>query len=165
MNPLLHDTARIALVGLGATATMDVWLWSLKRLGVPSLSFALVGRWVGHAVQGRWSHDGIAKSAPVRYEAALGWAVHYGVGLAFAALLVVVCGTAWLHQPTLWPALAFGVATVAMPLLVMQPAMGAGIASSKTAAPLKNCLKSLATHTVFGAGLFVTAVLIERTLP
>ena len=165
MNPLLHDTARIALIGLGATATMDVWLWGLKRLGVPSLSFALVGRWVGHVVQGRWSHDGIAKSAPVRHEAALGWAVHYGVGLVFAALLVAVCGTAWLRSPTLGPALALGMGTVAVPLLVMQPAMGAGIASSKTAAPLKNCLKSFATHTVFGVGLFVTAVLIERTLP
>lgn len=163
MNPLLQDTLRITLIGMGATALMDVWLWGLRRLGVPSLNFAFVGRWVGHVAQGRWSHDAIAKSAPVRHEAALGWAVHYTVGLVFAALLVAVCGRAWLLQPTWWPALAFGAGSVVVPLFVMQPAMGAGIASSKTATPLTNCLKSLATHTVFGVGLFFSALVIERT--
>ncbi len=165
MNLLLPDIVRIALIGLGATAVMDLWLWGLKRLGVPSLGFALVGRWAGHLARGRWWHEAISKSAPVPREAALGWAVHYSVGLVFAALLVALCGTAWLHRPTWWPAIAFGVGSVVVPLFVMQPAMGAGIASSKTATPLKNCLKSFATHTVFGVGLFVSALLIERALP
>jgi len=162
---LLHDVVRIALIGLGATAVMDLWLWGLKQAGVPSLKFAFVGRWVGHLAQGRWAHDAIAKAAPVRHEAALGWLVHYGVGLSFAALLVVLVGAGWMHQPSLGPALAFGAVTVVVPLFVMQPAMGAGIASTKTATPLRNCLKSLATHTVFGVGLYLTAVVIERTLP
>ncbi|HEY0817628.1 MAG TPA: DUF2938 domain-containing protein [Rhizobacter sp.] len=165
MNPLLQDAARIVLVGAGATALMDLWLALLRRLKVRSLDMALIGRWAGHLAQGRWSHEAIAKSAPVPHEAALGWWVHYGVGLVFAALLVALCGTTWLHQPALLPALVFGACTVAVPLFVMQPSMGAGIASSKTATPLANCLKSLATHTVFGVGLFVSALLIERTLP
>lgn len=161
MNTLLH----VALVGLGATVLMDLWLWGLKRLGVPTLKFALVGRWVGHLVRGRWAHAAIAKAAPVRHEAALGWLVHYGVGLGFAALLVALCGIGWLHRPSMSAALAFGVGTAAVPLFVMQPAMGAGIASRKTPAPLKNCLKSLATHTVFGVGLYLSAVVIERSFP
>lgn len=161
MNTLLH----VALVGLGATVLMDLWLWGLKRLGVPTLKFALVGRWVGHLVRGRWAHAAIAKAAPVRHEAALGWLVHYGVGLGFAALLVALCGIGWLHRPSMSAALVFGVGTAVVPLFVMQPAMGAGIASSKTPAPLQNCLKSLATHAVFGVGLYLSAVAIERSLP
>jgi hypothetical protein len=160
-----HDTVRIFLIGLGATAVMDVWLWGLKRAGVPTLNFALVGRWVGHLGRGRWAHAPISASLPVRHEAALGWLVHYGVGLAFAVLLVGLCGMGWMHQPSLWPALAFGLASAGVPLFVIQPAMGAGIASAKTPAPLKNSLKSVATHTVFGVGLYLSALVIERILP
>ena len=58
------------------------------------------------------------------------------------------------------PALLLGMGTVAAPLLVMQPAMGAGFFASKTPTPLKNCLRSLANHSVFGLGLFLAAVLL-----
>jgi hypothetical protein len=55
-------------------------------------------------------------------------------------------------------ALVFGLATVAAPWLVMQPAMGLGFLASKTASPLRNCLRSLANHAVFGAGLYLAAI-------
>lgn len=42
----------------------------------------------------------------------------------------------------------------------MQPAMGAGLASSRTPTPLKNCLRSLITHAVFGGGLYGAAVVL-----
>jgi hypothetical protein len=40
--------------------------------------------------------------------------------------------------------------------------MGAGIASSRTPAPLTNSLRSLANHAVFGLGLYVSAVALTR---
>ena len=153
-------SALVVLTGVGATAFMDAWLALLRRVGVRGLDFALIGRWVGHLLRGRLAHPGIAKSPPVRGELALGWLVHYATGIAFAALLVVVQGAEWLRGPSLLPALAVGVATVAAPLFVMQPAMGAGFAASKTPAPLRNCARSVANHAVFGAGLYLSAVLI-----
>jgi hypothetical protein len=63
-------------------------------------------------------------------------------------------------MPTPLPAIITGIVTVAAPLLVMQPAMGAGVASSKTRTPLRNCIKSIATHTVFGIGLYVAAAVV-----
>jgi hypothetical protein len=36
------------IIGMGATAIMDLWLALLRRWGVPSLDYALVGRWIGH---------------------------------------------------------------------------------------------------------------------
>lgn len=154
------EIVKIVLIGIGATAVMDAWLMLLKRIGVPTLNFAMIGRWAGHLARGRLAHAAIAKSPPVPGELALGWLIHYAVGIAFAGLLVAVQGVQWTRDPTLLPALAVGIATVAAPLFVMQPAMGAGIASSRTPTPLKNCLRSVANHTVFGLGLYVAAVLI-----
>ncbi len=149
---------RTVAIGIGATAVMDLWLTLLKAIGVPTINFALLGRWVGHMPHGRWLHEGIAKAAPVRGELALGWAVHYLSGIAFAVLLVVLAGQPWLSAPSLLPALCLGIGTVIVPLFVMQPAMGAGVASLRTKTPTLNCLKSLANHTVFGLGLYAAAL-------
>jgi hypothetical protein len=146
------DAARVALIGIGATAAMDLWLWLLQRFGVPTLDFAFIGRWVGHLARGRWSHEAIGRSPAVRGERALGWLTHYAVGIAFAALLVAAFGMDWVARPSLLPALAVGVATVAAPLLVMLPAMGAK----------RNVARSVANHAVFGLGLYLSAWLLAR---
>ena len=156
----LQDTFHITLIGIGATAVMDLWLIALRNMGVPTLNFAFIGRWVGHLLRGRWAHASISKAEPIPGELALGWFTHYAVGVAFATLLVALQGAAWTVNPTPLPALAVGMFTVLVPLLIMQPAMGAGLASSKTPTPLKNCLRSLANHTVFGVGLYLSAVLV-----
>lgn len=153
------------LIGVGATAVLDLWLVALKRLGVPTGSFALIGRWVAHMARGRFSHASIAKVEPVANELMLGWVTHYAVGIGFAAVLVALQGQAWVRQPTLAPALLTGVATVAMPLLVMQPAMGSGFAASRTPTPLRNCVRSVANHAVFGMGMYLAAVAIARFIP
>ena len=47
-----------------------------------------------------------------------------------------------------------GIASLAAPFLVMQPAMGYGIAASRTPKPAAARLRSLTTHAVFGLGLY-----------
>ncbi|MFI8747492.1 DUF2938 domain-containing protein [Pseudomonas sp. NPDC077186] len=160
MNPLLQNLLLTVAIGAGATLVMDAWLLLLRRLGVPTLSFAFVGRWVGHLLRGKVMHEAIAKAAPIGGELALGWLVHYATGIAFAALLLVLAGPDWAVRPSLLPALALGLVSVAVPLLLIQPAMGAGIVSRHTPTPLKNCLRSLASHGVFGLGLYLSASLL-----
>jgi hypothetical protein len=162
MNELMQDITRIALIGIGATAGMDAWVLLLQRLGGPTLNMAFIGRWVGHWRRGTWAHDSIAKATPIKHELALGWLVHYATGTAFAGLLVAVHGLAWARNPSLVPALLVGIGTVAAPWLVMQPAMGAGFASSRTPTPARNRLRSLANHAVFGLGLYLAATLVAR---
>lgn len=156
----LQEFPLAMLIGIGATAVMDAWLLLLKHLGIPTLNFAFIGRWVGHLLRGQFAHAAIAKAVPIRGELAWGWLTHYAVGMAFATVLVGLQGADWVRSPTLLPALAVGVCTVAAPLLVMQPAMGSGFAASRTPTPLKNCLRSLANHTVFGFGLYLSALAI-----
>jgi hypothetical protein len=158
MNQTIEYVVRALMIGVGATLVMDAWALLLKRFGVPSLNFAFLGRWIGHLPEGMFVHESIAKAAPVRGELALGWAAHYSIGISFAALLLAVSGLTWARSPTLLPALGIGIGTVAAPLLILQPGMGAGIASSKTPRPLFNSLKSLATHTIFGLGLYLAAL-------
>jgi hypothetical protein len=158
MPSLTELILRTLMIGISATLLMDLWAAVLRRFGVPSLDFALLGRWLGHLPDGQWMHASIAKAAPVRRELLLGWAAHYTIGISFAGLLLATFGLAWAHSPSLLPALLIGMVTVAAPLLVLQPAMGAGIASSKTPRPLFNSMKSLATHTIYGIGLYLGAL-------
>lgn len=149
-------------VGVGATVVMDVWGLARKPLlGIAPPNYALVGRWIGHMMDGRFRHDSIAASAPVRGEHIIGWTAHYLIGVAFAALLVGLFGPAWIQQPTIGPALAVGIVTVAAPFLVMQPGMGAGIAAARTPHPASARLQSVITHVVFGLGLYVAAQVVH----
>ncbi|WP_312936202.1 DUF2938 domain-containing protein [Pseudomonas sp.] len=141
-------------LGVGATLVMDGWTLLLKRLGVRTLDYALLGRWLGHLGRGRWRHAAIGKAPPIAWERALGWFAHYAIGIVFAAVFTLWAGAPWLAAPTLLPALGFALATVLLPLLVMQPAMGAGVFARRTPAPARGCLRSLATHGVFGLGLY-----------
>lgn len=157
----LHGITLVVLIGIGATAIMDAWLALLARLGVRTLDFALLGRWVGHLSRGRFAHAAIAKAQPVAGERALGWIAHYAIGVAFAGLLVGIQGMGWASRPSLLPAIIVGAGTVVAPLFIMQPAMGAGFAAARTPTPLKNCLRSVANHTVFGLGLYLAAFALQ----
>lgn len=152
----MNQIADTALLGIGATMVMD--LWGIARqplLGAPRPDYAMVGRWAGHMSHGQLRHAPIAASPPIQSERALGWVVHYMTGMVFAAVLVAVGGDKWLQRPTLSLAMAVGVGSVLAPFLIMQPAMGAGIASSRAKKPGAARLQSLLTHAWFGAGLFV----------
>ncbi|WP_342708411.1 DUF2938 domain-containing protein [Bradyrhizobium sp. B124] len=147
--------ARAVLIGTGATVVMDVWGMVRKRLlGIPPLDYTLVGRWLGHLASGRLRHDRIAASPRVAGERAIGWAAHYLIGIGFAGALLAIFGLGWARQPSIAPALIVGIGSVAAPFLVMQPAMGAGIAASRTPRPWAARLQSLLTHAVFGVGLY-----------
>jgi len=151
------------LTGAGATAATDLWALARRRLlGIPLPDWALVGRWFAHMARGRFRHDRIAAAPAVKGERVLGWTAHYVTGVTFAATLLATWGVEWARQPTLGPALIVGIASVAAPFLLMQPGMGAGIAASRTPRPHAARLQSLATHAVFGLGLYATAYFLSR---
>ncbi len=165
MSERIEFAFRTVLIGVGATMLMDVWSLVLRQLGIPSLNFAFLGRWIGHLREGQWVQEHIASAPRVRGESLIGWLAHYAIGITFAALLVSTFGAKWARSPSVLPALFIGLATVVAPLLILQPALGAGIASSKTATPVFNSIKSLATHTVFGFGLYLAALATASLVP
>lgn len=161
MNEALEFAVYSLVIGAGATVLIDLWALGLKRLlGVPSMNWGLVGRWIGHMPAGRFVHDSIGKATPVRGETAIGWGAHYAIGIVFAGILLAICGLDWARQPTLLPALLVGWTTIAAPFFLMQPGLGLGIAAAKTPKPAVARLRSFFTHTVFGLGLYGSAYLL-----
>lgn len=70
--------SRAVLIGVGATLFMDIWGVVQKRIfGMQTLDYALVGRWVAYLPRGRFRHDPIAASPPIRGEGTIGWITHY----------------------------------------------------------------------------------------
>lgn len=152
-------------MGIGATVVMDLWNLFLKRaFGIPSLDFCLVGRWFGHMLEGTFRHASIQAAPPTRFECPIGLISHYAIGIAFAVAFVVGASGEWLAHPTLLPALLYGIGTVVFPFFLLQPALGLGMAASKTPHPTQARLKSLMTHTVFGVGLYGSALGVSRLL-
>ncbi len=149
-------------IGTGATLVMDLWGWLLSSVfKVPSLSFCLVGRWIGHMRYGVFRHQSIGKARPLAAECLLGWVSHYVIGILFALLLILPNEGLWLQNPDLGIALLVGVGTVVFPFFLMQPSFGSGFAAAKTPSPTKARLKSLLTHCVFGLGLYLSGRLFS----
>lgn len=156
--------AAAVAVGLGATLLMDIWNLFLKyAFSIPSLNYCLLGRWVRH-MPGALRHANIAAAAPKPFECSVGRIAHYSIGAVLALMFVAITSGDGLARPTLLPALLYGIATVVFPFFIMQPSLGLGVAGSKTPNPTQARLKSLATHTVFGVGLYLWAALLGPIL-
>lgn len=162
MDAGVEILVRAVVIGIGGAALMDAWgLLARRAFKIQGLDYALLGRWIGHLPRGRFVHDRIAAADPIRGERVIGWAAHYAIGIGFAVPLVLVGGLAWARSPTILPPIAVGLVTILAPWLVMQPAMGAGIAASRTPNPTSARLRNLATHTVYGVGLYLSAVALS----
>jgi hypothetical protein len=157
---------RVFAIGIGATVVMDIITVAASLvLRNPLPDYAPVGRWIGHMAHGEFRHAAISKAPAVPLEGPIGWLIHYMTGVVYAAILVAIAGPGWVVQPTFWPALILALVTLAVPFLIMQPAFGLGIASSKHPHPWAARLRSFIAHLSFGLGLYVAARLSLMAFP
>jgi hypothetical protein len=154
---------RSIAIGIGATILMDIWAVILGKLtgsGLPN--WGPPGRWLWHLfAKGTVFHDDIGKAEPYKHEVALGWVFHYVVGAIYGIMLVILTGPYWLLAPTFLPAWIWGIVTIAGGWFLLQPGLGIGWAASKTPNANKVRFLGLVAHTVFGFGLYATALLIR----
>jgi DUF2938 family protein len=162
MTEVANCLVHAFLIGMGATAVMDVGAAVRKWLrGVTPPDYALVGRWLAYMLRGRFRHNPIAASPPMRGERVIGWTAHYLIGIFFAVILLAIWGVDWARHPAIGPALVVGIGSVAAPFLLMQPGMGAGIAASRSPRPAAARLRSLVTHGIFALGLYAAGWVIS----
>ncbi len=148
-------------IGIGATLFMDFWAILQKKIcKLPSLDYAMVGRWFGLMFKGKFYHESIVNADKVKLEKQVGWLLHFTTGIMFAALHIIFWGETWLQLPTIGPAMLTGIVTTAVPFLIMQPAFGLGVAASKTVSPISTRLRSLAAHSAYGFGIYVMALIL-----
>jgi hypothetical protein len=145
----------VLVVGLVANFVTDFFEYILERGLGKDRDWHLVGRWVAYLGRGTFSHKDIAKAPAMRSEFALGWLFHYLVGIYFAAIYLIILAAPPAQSPSLWNALAFGLATVLLPWLILIPGQGGGFFAAKTERPTFIRLTSLSVHAVFGVGLYM----------
>jgi hypothetical protein len=157
MDALIHG----AFAGLVATIVMDAWA-SVAKLALrwPTANWGMVGRWFGHMPQGKFSHRAIAEAPPVRGELPIGWTAHYAIGIAYGIAFVQLHQLVSNARPGITDALLFSWVLLVFPWLVMQPAMGAGVFSSRAPHPALARIVSVSMHTAFGIGLYLGSRLL-----
>ncbi len=150
------------IMGIGATALLDMWAWLLNRVfGFNLPNWALVGRWFANVPRGRLMHHDITQSEPVSNELTIGWVMHYAVGVLFAAVTLMIGGVAWVQNPTVLLPLIVGLVTVGCGWFILQPGMGAGWAASLKPDRARIRLLNIVGHAVFGLGLYGMALLMR----
>ncbi|WP_208354621.1 DUF2938 domain-containing protein [Pseudaestuariivita rosea] len=158
--------AAVVVIGIGATAFMDAIAWLQWRLlKIPSLNYALVGRWIIGLSRGQFFHNTILQSPPQRHERAIGWLVHYGIGIFFVFLMLALMGADWYIAPDLLNPLVTGLLSLSAPFFIMQPAFGFGVAASKVPSPWVARQRSLLAHLSFGIGIYFAGLLWSQMMP
>jgi Protein of unknown function (DUF2938) len=149
------------IVGIGATALLDLFaIFQRKMFSIPSPNWCVVGRWIGYLPRGQFTHQNISKTPSIKGECYIGWATHYIIGIVYGVILFLLMSADWVLQPSLYPALIFGLVTVIFPFFILQPGLGLGIAASKTPNPNQVRLRSLLNHCIFGIGLYLCALIL-----
>lgn len=157
---------KAALVGVGGTFVLDLWaLFMTRVMGVAATDWAMVGRWFGNMPRGQLIQAAMSKAEPVKGELAIGWIAHYAIGVGYGLLLLAFWGKVWLAQPTFLPPMILAWVLLVAPYFMMMPGMGMGVAGSRTLKPNVTRLKSVVGHSVFGVGMYATAVALARTWP
>ncbi len=151
-----------SIIGIGATITFDLWARLLHvALKIPPSNMCLVGRWLRSMPEGTIRHANISSSPRMAGECTIGWIAHYLIGISFAIAFIAMMGVRWLQDPSLAPAILFGLVTAIAPLFIMQPLFGLGFASSRAPHPAQARLRTLMNHAAFGFGLYLFATLVS----
>jgi hypothetical protein len=149
----------IMVIGIIATLVADLWQRLAHTVaGLPPANWGLVGRWVAWFPRSVFVHRSIGATAPVRGEAAIGWAFHYAVGIAYAALYLATMSIGFGSGPTLISALVFALALLVAPWFVMQPALGLGFMAARAPRPTAVRAVNVSVHTAFGIGLYLGVI-------
>lgn len=151
--------SNMIVAGLFATVLLDIWQRLLyAAAGIPPTNWGIVGRWFAHMPRGRLMHASIGEAESVRGEAAIGWGMHYLIGIAYGVIYVGLM-EAWFGGPSLTNGFLFGLASVAVPWFLMQPALGLGVMGSKAPNPSIPRYSALAAHCIYGVALYAGSAL------
>jgi len=151
-------------MGIVATLIMDFLAGVLAKRKIihPFITPEAVGRWFLYIFKGKFVHEDINKSPPLKNEKLWCLISHYliGVGLSGVYLLFEVV------EPTIqnqyWIPLVYGIVTVFLPWFWLLPSTGYGFIASKASNRFAVIRTNLINHTNFGLGLMIWTMLFHR---
>lgn len=152
----------IIVVGVIATATLDIWQQIYRMLtGMPITNWAMIGRWAAYIPNGQFVQQNIGETPAVPNEKALGWIVHYAVGIGYAVVYLFLMWFIFQSPPDFISAMIFGAISVSVTWFMMEPILGAGMMASKTPKPPAVMTQDFTSHLSFGFGLFLGVVIFR----
>lgn len=158
----MNSFTKTIMVGIGATATVDCFTFLLSHITHKSHGILYIGRWVAYLFKGRIFHDTIIETPSIANELMIGWLTHYSIGIVFAFFLVAIFEKKWLAKPNLLAAMIIANFTLFIPVCILQPALGFGVAFSNLPHPIFLLVKIFLIHLVYGLGLYLTAIVIKK---
>jgi hypothetical protein len=152
--------------GVVATVTMDAGMVLAARLAPAMLASdkigpEMIGRWAAGLARGQWRHQDISAEQPVHGELWLGFAAHYFTGIVLTQVYLAAAGSG-ARRPGVPGAVAYGVATSVLPLLLMYPSMGYGCCGRRSGDARSLVCTMLAGHLGFGVGIGLWAATRRR---
>lgn len=148
------------IIGVLSTIFMDVVAWLREKIcQITPLNYAFIGRWCLSWKDGQFIHKNITQSPSRKFEAVIGWCIHYFIGI-FWAYLYLILNLYYSFESFFAYTLIFSLCTTFAPFLIVQPALGFGFFATNTPAPLVSIKNSLIAHAFFGLGLYLSYTLI-----
>ena len=145
------------LGGIVGAVLMDITENYAAKIGITSgVNIALVGRWFLSLLRGQLIHSDIHNSKPFPQEVKAGWAFHFLIGGGGVALIYpLFFQTMGLSLPNnhLLGGLLFGLATSALPWLVLLPSFGWGFFGRRGPEGSNALLASTLSHIPYGLGV------------
>jgi len=143
------------MAGVLATLALDIWQRLLFAVsGIPPADWGLIGRWFAYIPKGRLIHQPIAETPAVAGESAIGWTMHYLVGIAYGFAYLGLMAFGLERPPSLLNGFLFGAVSVVIPWFIMQPGLGAGVMARLAPNPWIPRLNALASHILYGIALY-----------
>jgi hypothetical protein len=169
LRPTAGGVAGGAAAGAFATVTMDAAMVAASRLApaafaTDKIGLDVIGRWAGGLGRGRLRHDDIAGEPARRGEVAMGLAAHYMTGIVLTHAHLVALRRLHL-RPTPVNAVAYGLVTAVLPLLIMYPSMGYGICGRRSGDARRLFALMLVGHAAFGAGIGLWRAVLSARPP
>jgi len=153
-------------VGVVATVTMDAAMVAAATIGGEAFvskrtDLAVIGRWAGGLLRGRWHHVDAGREDPGVLDVPLGLLTHYLTGIVLTEAFVLF---PWRRPaPMFAAAVAYGIATSVFPLFVLFPSLGYGPAGMRSGEAARLARIMLVGHTAFGVGIGLgTALAVAR---
>jgi hypothetical protein len=154
--PVESYILQACVAGIFATAVLDLWQRLLHAVaGIPPANWAFIGRWFAYLPRGQLVHRPIGASLAVPGELALGWTLHYLIGLVYGFAYVGLMAYGLDRAPTLLNGAAFGAASVVIPWFILQPGLGIGVMGRLAPNPAVPIFNALVAHVIYGIALFI----------
>ena len=152
------------LMGIFATLIMDFLAGVLAKRKIiqPFITPEAIGRWFLYMFKGKFIHEDINKTPPLKNEKLWCSISHYLIGVGLAGVYLLIESIEPAIQNHIWVPLIYGIATVFLPWFWLLPSIGLGFIASKSLNRSLIIRTNLVNHTNFGLGLFIWVVSFHR---